>query len=130
VLLVSGSHQQWRKSNIGKQIGERVRELRNQQAMRLTQQELAGSIHISVSYLSLIERGLRVPTMYTLAAIAQALDVPLTELLAAVEQRPDQSPEVEVVRRISDFIQRHRLGTHDVRRLLRVARLMFDADDP
>ena len=89
-----------------------------------TQEELAEAIGISLSYLSLIERGRRVPPMHTLAAIAQALEVPVTELLSAVEQWPKGS--AEVVRPMSDFIQRRHLGARDVQKLLHVARLMFD----
>ncbi len=89
-----------------------------------TQEDLAGNAGISFSYVSLIERGRRIPPVHTLAAIAQALDVPITELLSRLDPKP--SGDAEVVQPLSDFIQRRRLGSREVQRLLRVARLMFD----
>ncbi len=121
------SHQRWRNvSDIGKRIGERIRELRVEQPQPRTQEDLARTVGISISYLSLIERGRRVPPMYTLAAIADALEVPLTDLLSGVEEWPNGSREV--LRPISDFVLRRQLGSQDVQRLLRVARLMFNRE--
>jgi transcriptional regulator with XRE-family HTH domain len=129
-FLMSGSHRRRHgESTIGKRIGARIRELRLQQTQQ-TQEDLARSIGISVSYLSVIERGLRVPAMHTLGAIAHALDVPVTALLSGPEPSDSQDPGLAVMRRISAFIQRHQLKGQDVDRLLRVAHLMFDSDKP
>jgi len=116
-------------SNIGERIGARIRELRLQQAKPATQASLARSVGISVSYLSLIERGRRVPPMHTLCAIAQTLEVPVAVLVSSVDHPLyNQIADGEDIRRVSDFIRRRHLGAHDVERLLRVARLMFELD--
>ncbi len=46
----------------------------------MTQEALAERADISVSFLSMIERGERAPHLQTLAHIASALDVELSEL--------------------------------------------------
>ncbi len=53
-------------------------------AKKLTQAALAEKAKISVSYVSMLERGERVPPLYTLESIAKALGVPPLELI----QRP------------------------------------------
>src|SRR5215469_15192998 len=66
VLTLPVLRPSWRNvSDIGKRIGERIRDLRNHQAQPWTQKELASKARISVSYLSMIERGQRVPPMHT-----------------------------------------------------------------
>jgi len=128
VLTLPVPRPSWRNvSDIGKRIGERIRDLRNHQAQPWTQKELASKARVSVSYLSMMERGQRVPPMHTLAALAQALDVPVADLLSGIDRWPEDS--TEVARPLSDFIQRRHLGPRDVERLLYVARLMFNQND-
>ena len=68
-------------SDLGKRIGRRIRELRNPAPQeRWTQEDLAERAKISVSFLSMIERGERVAHVETLAALADALGVSLAEL--------------------------------------------------
>ena len=55
-------------------IGQRIRALRRRR--RLTQEDLATSLRLSVAYVSLIERGRRNPPVTTVVAIAAALGVP------------------------------------------------------
>ena len=54
---------------------------RPRQAKNLTQTALAKRAKISVSYVSMLERGARVPPLETLEAIAKALGVPPLDLL-------------------------------------------------
>jgi transcriptional regulator with XRE-family HTH domain len=54
------------------------------EAKKLSQVALARKAKISVSYVSMLERGLRVPPLDTLEALAKALGVPPLDLL----QRP------------------------------------------
>lgn len=56
-----------------RRLGERVRTLRGERGV--TQLELAVSLHLSVAYVSLIERGARNPPYTTVVAIARALGV-------------------------------------------------------
>lgn len=63
------------------QLGARVRKRR--QRLGLTLQALGESAGVSVGYLSQVERDKAVPTLGTLAQIAQALDVGLEFFIAA-----------------------------------------------
>ncbi len=110
-------------SEIGKRLGRRIRELRLARPERWTQEDLAERAHISVSFLSMIERGERVAHVETLAALAEALGVTLSELFAGAEERPGQ--DQDVLRPLSEFARARQLTSHDVEKLLGVARAMF-----
>ena len=110
-------------SDIGKRIGRRIRELRTQRGEPWTQENLAESAHISVSFLSMIERGERVPHVETLESLAGALGVSLSELFEVVESPHNNNDDV--LRPLSDFARSRRLTARDVERLLGVARAMF-----
>jgi len=62
-------------------IGRQVRELRKRQ--RLTGAELAAQTGLSVGMLSKIENGLTSPSLATIAALADALRVPVVQLFAS-----------------------------------------------
>jgi len=51
------------------------------EAKKLTQSVLAKKAKVSVSYVSMLERGVRVPPLETLEVIAKALGVPPLDLL-------------------------------------------------
>ncbi len=114
-------------AEIGERIGERIRELRLQQGQPWSQRTLAVRARISLSYVSLIERGRRIPPIHTLAVIAEALNVPVTALLSGLESGPNINSEV--ARPLTTFIQHRGLGPHEVQSLVRVAKLMFDAEE-
>ena len=59
-------------------LGQRIRALRR--LKRVTQQELATRLDLSVTMLSNIERGLKEPSPQLLERIARELDVPREEL--------------------------------------------------
>jgi transcriptional regulator with XRE-family HTH domain len=61
-------------------LGERVREHRRTRG--LTQEALAEALDLSVAYVSLIERGGRNPPYTTVVAIARALGVPASRIVA------------------------------------------------
>ncbi len=63
-----------------RRLGERVREQRRSRG--LTQEALAESLDLSVAYVSLIERGGRNPPYTTVVAIARALGVPPSRIVA------------------------------------------------
>jgi transcriptional regulator with XRE-family HTH domain len=60
-------------------VGQKIRKLR--EAISLTQEDLAHEASISTSTLSRIERGHYQPRLDTLTKLAQALKVPMAELL-------------------------------------------------
>jgi transcriptional regulator with XRE-family HTH domain len=92
-------------------IGERIREVR--QARNMTLQVLAESTKLSVSMLSLVERGRASPSIGSLIVIASALGVTMSDLIAS----EPESDEDLVVR----ASQHHVVETpmHVVRRLIR-----------
>lgn len=65
-------------SDIAKQVGQRIRDLRNER--RMSQEEVAFKAGISPAHLGQIERALKNPTIDTVAKIAAALDIPVTAL--------------------------------------------------
>ncbi len=110
-------------SDIGKRLGRRIRDLRTQQGDRWTQEQLAERAHISVSFLSMIERGERMPHVETLAALSQALGVSLSELFHGTDGDP--STDGDLLRPLAEFVRSRQLGAQDVEKLLGVARAMF-----
>jgi transcriptional regulator with XRE-family HTH domain len=70
-------------------LGATVRVLRKQ--ADLTMADLAGAAAISVGMLSKIENGQISPSLSTLQALATALNVPITALFAAFEEKRDCS---------------------------------------
>jgi transcriptional regulator with XRE-family HTH domain len=60
-------------------VGRRIRELRESRRPPLTQDALADRAGISVSFLSMIERGERCPHLVTLEQLATALAVELRD---------------------------------------------------
>ncbi|MGH3942434.1 MAG: helix-turn-helix domain-containing protein [Pseudonocardiaceae bacterium] len=75
-------------------IGERLRRTRTTQ--RRTLREVSRSAQVSLGYLSEVERGRKEPSSELLAAICEALALPLDELLrrVVVDLGPVRLPEV------------------------------------
>ncbi|MGA9521788.1 MAG: helix-turn-helix transcriptional regulator [Myxococcaceae bacterium] len=110
-------------SEIGKRIGRRIRDLRTQRPERWTQEDLAERAQISVSFLSMIERGERIAHVETLAALAASLDVTLSELFAGCDREPTEADDL--LRPLEEFARARRLTSNDIEKLLGVARAMF-----
>ncbi len=89
----------------------------------MTQEDLSERAQISVSFLSMIERGERSPHLETLAKIAEALQVKMADLFHSPEEHdgviePAYRPLIEACRK-------YNLGKRDVDRLVGVVRTMF-----
>ena len=65
-------------------FGQVLRELRT--ASGLSQQQLALESDLDRTYISLLERGLRQPTLGTIFQIAQVLDLSPSKIVAQVEK--------------------------------------------
>jgi transcriptional regulator with XRE-family HTH domain len=65
-------------------FGKVLRKLRV--GKKLSQEKLAELCDLDRTYISLLERGLRQPTITTLFKIADALDLPPSELVKKVEE--------------------------------------------
>ena len=89
----------------------------------MTQEDLSERARISVSFLSMIERGERSPHLETLAALAEALEVRVADLFAE-EQDAEAGP---VFQPLIDACRKYNLGKRDVDRLVSVMRNMFAA---
>lgn len=72
-------------SELGRRIGGRIRKLRTSAERKWTQEELAERANLSVSFLSMVERGERVPHVHTLADLAAALGIRLRDLFDGVD---------------------------------------------
>ncbi|HEX7305075.1 MULTISPECIES: helix-turn-helix domain-containing protein [Lentzea] len=79
-------------------IGDRLRHARTNQ--RRTLREVSRTARVSLGYLSEVERGRKEASSELLAAICEALELPLSELLhhvasdiGAVQQTPDTVPD-------------------------------------
>ena len=118
-------------SELGKRLGQRIRDLRTQRSERWTQEDLAERARISVSFLSMIERGERVAHVETLAALSDALGVTLSEIFAGTGPPIENDADTEaILRPLSEFARSRRLTPGDVEKLLGVARAMFAAAPP
>jgi transcriptional regulator with XRE-family HTH domain len=71
-----------RRTNITERFGRRLRELR--QRANLSQEEFAERCDLDRTYISGIERGKRNVALRNIEAIAQALNITISELLRGV----------------------------------------------
>lgn len=102
-------------------LARRIRRLRERRA--LTQEEFATRCGISVSFASLLERGERSPSYETLVTIAEALEVPLSELFRDPSSEPTDDPYHA---RLLDFARNAKLSHAQVDKLIAVGNAVFD----
>jgi transcriptional regulator with XRE-family HTH domain len=111
------------QTSVVKEVGRRIRHLRLSRAgPRMTQEDLSERARISVSFLSMIERGERSPHLETLAKIAEALEVRLADLFTSDEGHEGLEP---VFKPLLEACRKYNLGKRDVDRLVGVVRTMF-----
>lgn len=111
------------QASVVKEVGRRIRQLRvSRVGPRMTQEDLSERARISVSFLSMIERGERSPHLETLAKIAEALEVRMADLFHAGDSDDGVEP---MYRPLLEACRRHNLGKRDVDRLVSVVRTMF-----
>jgi transcriptional regulator with XRE-family HTH domain len=72
------------KKNISPAFGPIMRRLRR--AKDLTQDEIAGRLEIAPSYISRLENNRKKPSVEMLFKIADALEVPVVEIIAEMEK--------------------------------------------
>ena len=69
---------------INKQLGYRIRYLRQQKGMSI--EELALEAEVNRNYLGDLERGVRNPTVIVLNRVAKALDIDLSTLFEGIKE--------------------------------------------
>lgn len=94
-----------------KAVGAQVQKLRNSKA--LTQAGLAEKADLSTNYVGQIERGQANATLPSLIAIADALEVNPSELLAPLDKTPRDS-----ILALQERIQEIEQATQDVKKKL------------
>jgi transcriptional regulator with XRE-family HTH domain len=73
---------------LNKKFGNRLREAR--EAAQLTQEELAFRAELHRTYISLLERGIKSPTLETLFKICEALELEPEVLISQLRERPKE----------------------------------------
>ncbi len=66
-----------------RQLGSALK--RRRKALNLSQEELAGKLHLERGYISMIETGRKTPSLETLESICSALGIKIYELLKEVD---------------------------------------------
>ena len=74
--------------NLGKNFGNALREIRN--AAQISQEKLALDCGLDRTYISMLERGLKIPTLKTIDQLSASLNI-APEMLATLAFRPNQS---------------------------------------
>ena len=113
-------------------IGRQVRSLRKKLDMRVT--ELAGLAGLSSGMLSKIENGLTAPSLATLKALSEALNVPVTALFQQFEERREATfvaagQGLEIERRGTRSGHQYRLLGHSRDATLAVEPYMITLND-
>jgi transcriptional regulator with XRE-family HTH domain len=106
---------------IARQLGHRIRELRA--ALSLTQEQLAERAKISVSFLSMMERGERLPHIKTLVVVSDALGISLSQMFAGMNE-PDSNHR-QALLPLMAHLENVNLDSADVAALLLIAKAMF-----
>ncbi len=106
-----------------KLVGQKIKESRT--ARNLTQEELGELTDLTSSYVSVIERGVKVPTLGTFIKIANALNVSADSLLVDVL---NTSMKI-TASKLSDQIEK--LPIREQKKILEVVRVLaeFDKDE-
>lgn len=93
------------------QVGSRIKQLREAAGLTLT--DLAKHAGVSRGYLYLVEKGESNPTSEKLAAIADALDVLVSEIFGDLS---DELP-LDIPESLQEFAEQNNLSDADVRML-------------
>lgn len=72
-----------KRATVEQVFGQVLRELRTR--MGKTQEAVAFDAGLDRTYISMLERGLRQPSLETVLALARALGIPASEIVATVE---------------------------------------------
>lgn len=90
-------------------IGKRIHELRIERG--LSQEKLALRANITTTYLGLLERNLKNPTVKVIEQICNQLDISLSDFFSPsqVPEKPVDSPTLQIAAQISDRTEDEKL---------------------
>jgi transcriptional regulator with XRE-family HTH domain len=77
---------------VSKIFGELIRELRKEN--NISQETLADNTQLDRTYISMLERGIRQPTLATILSLSKALKISASELIKRVEDKMEGANEV------------------------------------
>jgi len=103
--------------------GQQLREARLREGW--TQERAAERLAVTQAYLSMVERGDRIPHVETLLSLAKALGIAVSQLLVDAEEPRESSgqpPDLQLM----TYLETLRLTPGDVNRLVAIAKAMFD----
>ena len=109
------------KKSEARTVGQKVRRLREKDG--LTQEQLAEIADLHYSYVGHIERGTKNPSLKSLTKIADALGVPVAQLMAD-SRREIQVDAADVLRRELLALTQGR-SEEELRKLIDAARALF-----
>jgi len=104
-------------ASIHKQIGNRIREIRQKQ--KLTLEELSEKVSLDWSFIARIETGKAVPSIQSLAKISQALNVAMKDLFTAYAFNQDDLLDRQTASLLSQ------LKTSDKSKLIQILKLIL-----
>jgi transcriptional regulator with XRE-family HTH domain len=110
------------KKSEAKTVGEKVRRLREKAG--LTQEQLAEIADLHYSYVGHIERGTKNPSLKSLTKIADALGVPVAQLMGD-SRREIQVDTTDVLRRELLALTQGR-SEQELRKIVRLVRVMVE----
>lgn len=82
-------------------LGERIRTIRK--ARKISQERLAELAGLHPTYISDIERGKVNASLYTFYTIANALDIPFSELVSFPSDKADKKIEAQIAEMLSSL---------------------------
>ena len=88
--------------NLQQQIGNKIKELRNQSG--ITQEKLSELADLDISFISEIESGKRNITVNTIEKLAKAFNIKPSDFITDTEIK-DIIPKKELIKSISDILQ-------------------------
>ncbi len=109
-------------ADILKKLGARIQEERKK--ARLTQEELAERVDLSVNYIGYIERGKQAPYLKTLERIADALGIEVYELFLFKEEGRDVESEEEAIKEL--VLTVHKKDSEDIKFISSILRQIFE----
>lgn len=94
------------------EVGRRIRTKRKEKKLR--QEDLAEMVSLSTSYIGMIERGEKIPSLETFVYLANALDTSTDDLLSGVLDHGYKIRISEYARKFDDCSEKKRRVIYDV----------------